>query len=39
LVRGRKEIGEIVASLERRRAHLRVERIQRPSGVRRRASQ
>jgi RNA polymerase sigma factor (sigma-70 family) len=39
LVRGRKEIGEIVASLERRRADLRVERIHRPSGVRRRASQ
>jgi RNA polymerase sigma-70 factor (ECF subfamily) len=33
LVRGRKEIGDIVASLERRSANLRVERIHRPSGV------
>jgi RNA polymerase sigma factor (sigma-70 family) len=39
LVRGRKEIGDIVASLERRSADLRVERIHRPSGVRWRASQ
>jgi RNA polymerase sigma-70 factor (ECF subfamily) len=38
LVRGRKEIGDIVASLERRSANLRIERIHRPSGVRWRAS-